>query len=140
MIVANIQHWTALAMLGALPWLPLVADAVEAATAKAPLAKERVTSWLLVGREGDCAPLSLLENKGAEFRGIESPDQLASKMRAAGHNVEIKEHTLASRPATEVRVPERGLFVMFVKADLCDKMEKTDDAKTPKAEDQKRKP
>ncbi len=85
---------------------------------------------MLAGREGACAPLSLLEKKGSEFRGIESPDQLAKKMRAAGHKVELKEHNLSSRPAVEVRVPDRDLYVMFVKANLCDKMETPDDAKT----------
>jgi hypothetical protein len=116
----------------ALVYLPLPVGAAQPAGTKAPPAKERSTTWLLAGREGECAPLSLLEKKGAEFRGIESPDQLAKKMRAAGLKVEIKEHSFGSRPATEVRVPERGLYVMFVKAELCAKMEGADNAKAPK--------
>ena len=77
--------------------------------------------WFLVGKEGECAPLSILEKKGAEFRGLESPYQLAEKMRAAGYKAEIKEHKAASRPSVEVRVPDRQLYVMFMKADVCNK-------------------
>jgi hypothetical protein len=77
--------------------------------------------WSLVGRDGECAPLSLLTKKGPEFRDIESPTQLVEKMRAAGHKAEIKEYKAATRPAVEVRVPDKNLYVMFVKSDLCAK-------------------
>jgi hypothetical protein len=110
----------------------LPAGAAQPVKTKSAPAKEGPATWLLAGREGECAPLSLLEKKGTEFRGIDSPELLAKKMRAAGHKVEIKEHNLASRPAVEVRVPERGLYVMFVKAELCAKIEGTDNTKTPK--------
>jgi hypothetical protein len=106
-------------------YLPLTTGAAqpESKTSKRPASKNEPVTWMLAGREGACAPLSLLEKKGSEFHGIESPDQLAKKMRAAGHKVEVKEHHLASRPAVEVRIPERDLYVMFVKANLCDKIE-----------------
>jgi len=133
------EYFAPAAVLLAVVCLPLPARAAQPANTKAPPAKEGAPTWLLAGREGECAPLSLLEKKGAEFRGVESPDQLAKKMRAAGHKAEIKEHNLASRPATEVRVPERGLYVMFVKAELCAKMEGAESAKPPKATEQKRK-
>jgi hypothetical protein len=57
--------------------------------------------------------------KGPEFQDIKSPYQLVEKMRAAGHKAEIKEHTAGSRPAVEVRVPSRDLYVMFVKSPAC---------------------
>ena len=50
-----------------------------------------------------------------------SPYQLAEKMRATGHKAEIKEYKAASRPAVEVRVPDLQLYVMFMKADVCNK-------------------
>ena len=87
------------------------------------VAKDQPVGWMLAGREGACAPLSVLAKRGSEFRDVESPEQLAKKMRAAGHKVEVKEHQLASRPAVEVRVPDRGLYIMFVKANLCAKIE-----------------
>ncbi len=98
------------------------------------------TEWRLAGGQGACASLSLLERKGPEFRGIASPAQLAEKMRAAGHKVEIKEHTLASPPAVEVRVPERRLYVMFVKADSCANSETEKGRKAPGGKDRARKP
>jgi hypothetical protein len=76
-------------------------------------------TWFLLGREGECAPVSLLAKKGPEFEGIESPAQLAERMRAAGHKAEIKEYKAASRPSVEVRVPEKNIYLMFVKGDLC---------------------
>jgi hypothetical protein len=106
-----------------LPWAASAAQPEKSKPAKSPSAKEEAVLWMLAGREGACAPLSVLQKKGSEFDGIESPDQLAKKMRAAGHKVELKEHHLASRPAVEVRVPDRGLYVMFVRANLCDKIE-----------------
>jgi hypothetical protein len=118
-----------------LAYLPLPVGAAQSdktKAAKSSATKDEPVAWMLAGREGACAPLSLLEKKGSEFRGIESPDQLAKKMRAAGHKVELKEHKLSSRPAVEVRVPDRDLYVMFVKANLCDKVETPDNAKTLK--------
>ena len=77
------------------------------------------SEWLLVGREGKCVPLSALTERGPEFQGIKSPDQLVEKMRAAGHKAEIKEHKAGNRPAVEVRIPSRDLYVMFVKRSDC---------------------
>jgi len=88
-----------------------------------PLSSVDAADWFLVGKEGECAPLSILEKKGPEFHGLESPYQLAEKMRAAGYKAEIKEHKAASRPSVEVRVPDRQLYLMFMKADLCHKNE-----------------
>jgi len=79
----------------------------------------QAVGWSLLGREGACLPLSILGKKGGELRNIESPYQLADKMRAAGHKTEIKEHKAGSRPAVEVRVPERNLYLMFVRSDFC---------------------
>lgn len=75
--------------------------------------------WSLAGQEGKCIPLSALTKKGPEFQDIQSPYQLVEKMRAAGHKAEIKEHKAGSRPAVEVRVPSRDLYVMFVKSSAC---------------------
>jgi len=77
--------------------------------------------WFVIGKESECLPLSILEKKGAEFRALESPYQLAEKMRAAGHKAEIKEYKATSRPAVEVRVPDLQFYVMFMKADVCRK-------------------
>jgi hypothetical protein len=86
-----------------------------------PFSSLDAADWFLVGKEGECTQLSVLEKKGPEFRGLESPYQLAEKMRAAGYKAEVKEHKAASRPSVEIRVPDRQLYVMFMKADVCNK-------------------
>jgi hypothetical protein len=77
--------------------------------------------WLLAGREGECTPLSILAKKGPEYSDVQTPYQLADKLRAAGHKADIKEFKAGSRPSVEVRAPSAGLYVMFVKKEFCDK-------------------
>ena len=104
--------------------LPLFADAAQpdkTKTQKAAPVKEDPGPWLLAGREGECAPLSLLSKKGPEYSDIQSPNQLVEKLRAAGHKAEIKEFKAGTRPAVEVRAPSAELYVMFVKKEFCDK-------------------
>ena len=103
---------------------PALLAAGEAGRSKAQEpspAKEDPGPWLLAGREGECVPLSLLSRKGPEYSDIQSPHQLAEKLRGAGHEAEIKEFNAGTRPAVEVRAPSAGLDVMFVKKELCDK-------------------
>lgn len=103
---------------------PFFADAAQPdkpKTQKAPAVKEDPGPWLLAGREGECAPLSILSKKGPEYSDIESPNQLVEKLRAAGHKAEIKEFKAGTRPAVEVRAPSAELYVMFVKKEFCDK-------------------
>jgi hypothetical protein len=141
MITTNLERYLSMVLsLGLVVCLPIIAVAAQSGktkSPKAPPAKEEPITWLLAGREGECAPLSLLEKKGTEFHGIKSPNQLAEKMRAAGYKVEIKEYKAASRPAVEVRVPDRGLYVMFVQTQFCDKTEAAGDAKTPKVQERR---
>ncbi len=77
--------------------------------------------WLLAGRHGECAPLSILQRKSTELKGIKSPNQLAEKLRAMGHKVDLKEFNAGIRPAVEVRAPSAGIHVMFVRQEHCDK-------------------
>ena len=104
--------------------VPFVADAAQTdktKARKAPPVKEDPGPWLLAGREGECAPLSILSKKGPEYNHIQSPIQLVEKLRAAGHKAEIKEFKAGTRPAVEVRAPSAELYVMFVKKEFCDK-------------------
>jgi len=75
--------------------------------------------WFLMGRHGECAPLSSLARKGPEFRGLQTPHQLIDKMRAAGHQVDVKEHGTPSGPMFEVHVPAKEIAVMVVTANFC---------------------
>jgi len=78
-------------------------------------------TWLLAGREGECAPVSILEKKGEQLKGIKSPLQLSEKLKTLGHQAEVKEFKAGIRPAVEVRAPSAGIHVMFVRQENCDK-------------------
>jgi len=78
-------------------------------------------TWMLAGREGECAPVSILEKKGEQLKGVKSPLQLSAKLKAMGHAAEVKEFKAGIRPAVEVRAPSAGIHVMFVKQENCDK-------------------
>lgn len=115
------------AIVGAILTTPILAQGAQPAKAPAVKAASKATpiddnaTWLLAGREGECAPLSLLESKVLEFRGIKSPYQLNEKLKAMGHKTELKEFKAGIRPAVEVRAPSAGIYVMFIKQENCDK-------------------
>ena len=98
-------------------------------TKTAPAVKEDPGPWLLAGREGECAPTSILSKKGPEYADIQSPQQLVEKLRATGHQAEMKEFKAGTRPSVEVRAPSAGLAVMFVKKEFCDKVAPQDKKK-----------
>ena len=75
--------------------------------------------WFLMAREGGCAPLSSLARKGPEFRGLQTPYELIDRMRAAGHQVDVKEHTTPKGPMVEVTVATKEIAVMVVTAEIC---------------------
>ena len=78
-------------------------------------------AWSLAGREGECTSLDLLKKKYPEFGEVNSPYQLVEKLKATGEKAEIKEYRLGKRPSTEVRVPAKNFYVMFIQTDLCEK-------------------
>jgi len=110
-----------LSALGSFPVHAAQADRSKSKSVKTPPVAEDPGPWLLAGREGECAPTSILAKKGPEYSDIQSPWQLAEKLRAAGHKADIKEFKAGSRPSVEVRAPSAGLYVMFVKKEFCDK-------------------
>ena len=91
----------------------------EPASKAAPI--DDKATWLLAGREGECAPLTIFEKKGPEYKDLKSPYQLAEKLRASGHKAEVKEFKAGVRPAVEVRAPSAGIHIMFIKQEHCDK-------------------
>lgn len=115
------------ALLLALLATPIVSHAAQStkvptakAAAPATLVDDNAT-WFLAGRDGECAPLSMLQNKVVEFKEVKSPFQLNDKLKAMGHKPEIKEFKAGIRPAIEVRAPTAGIHVMFIKQMDCDK-------------------
>lgn len=95
---------------------------ITAARAAAPaptVAKDANVNWSLAGREGECTSLAVLKKKFPDLGEVKSPYQMAEKLKAKGLKAEVKEHWLGKRPSVEVRVPDKDLYVMFVKTDLC---------------------
>ncbi len=56
-----------------------------------------------------------------QLKGVKSPLQLSEKLKAMGHQTEVKEFKAGIRPAVEVRAPSAGIHVMFVRQENCDK-------------------
>ncbi len=81
---------------------------------------DKNVTWKLAGREGECTSLDILSKKGPAYGDIKSPRDLVEKLRANGHQAEIKEFKAGIRPAVEVRSPSAGIHVMFVRQDYCD--------------------
>ena len=98
---------------------PAKAPATKTPSAAAPV--DDNATWFLAGRDGECAPLSVLQNKVVEFKEVKSPFQLSDKLKAMGHKTELKEFKAGIRPALEVRAPTAGIHVMFIKQTDCDK-------------------
>ena len=88
---------------------------------KTPPADDKNVTWKLAGREGECTPLDILGKKGPAYGDIKSPQELADKLKANGHDAEVKEFKAGIRPAVEVRAPSAGIHVMFVRQEHCDK-------------------
>ena len=108
--------------------LPLVAQGAQPTKAPAPKVTSKAApvdddkaTWFLAGRDGECTPLSVLQNKFAEFKEVKSPYQLNDKLKSMGHKPEVKEFKAGIRPAVEVRAPSAGIHVMFIKQENCEK-------------------
>jgi len=110
-----------LLVLAGVPFSTDAAQVDKTKAQKAPPVKEDPGPWLLAGREGQCAPISILAKKGPEYSDIQSPYQLVEKLRAAGHKADVKEFKAGTRPSVEVRAPSAELYVMFMKKEFCDK-------------------
>jgi hypothetical protein len=98
---------------------PSKAPPPKSATPAAP--SDENATWFLAGRDGECAPLTMLQTKVVEFKEVKSPYQLSDKLKAMGHKPEIKEFKAGIRPSVEVRAPSAGIHVMFIKQENCDK-------------------
>ena len=114
--------WLLLFWLAGIPFSVHSQERDKPKVSKPPAVTEDAGSWLLAAREGECAPTSILSRKGPEYSDVQSPYQLVDKLRAAGHQAEIKEFKTSTRLAVEVRASSAGLYVLFVKKEFCDKV------------------
>jgi len=75
--------------------------------------------WFLLGRHGECAPLSVLGRRNPAWDQVKDPYQFIEKMRVAGHATEVKEHDTGKGIAVQVDVPALELFLVFVERSAC---------------------
>ena len=113
-VVASMKRLASLTMhLRYVAGLLAVGSLAVVANAAAP------TEWVLLGRHGECAPLASLARRGTEFRGLQTPYELIERMRAAGHQVDVKEHSTPKGAMVEIHVPAKEIAVMIAGADFC---------------------
>lgn len=93
--------------------LLLWAGAVMAAPAHA---------WFLMGRHGECAPVSNLGRKDPALADVTDPYDLVERMRAAGYRAELNELKSRNGSAVQVNISARGLHLLFVKREACKEM------------------
>ncbi len=93
--------WLLLFWLAGIPFSVHSQERDKPKVSKPPAVTEDAGSWLLAAREGECAPTSILSRKGPEYSDVQSPYQLVDKLRAAGHQAEIKEFKTSTRLAVE---------------------------------------
>jgi hypothetical protein len=79
--------------------------------------------WFLMARHGECHPVRSLERKFPEFGSIDDPERLASAARARGMTVDMHPVATAQGRVIELRIPERGLALLFATGDACNAMD-----------------
>ena len=77
--------------------------------------------WMLMARHGECHEIASLKRKVPDLGEIADPAAFADKMRRAGHQVSTSDLALPGGKAVEVRVPDKGLSLIFIPAGLCAK-------------------
>jgi len=76
--------------------------------------------WFLMFRHGECHELSVLEKKVSDIDGIDNPTTFSRVMRERGYGVMERAMPEVGRDTAQVHVAEKGLFLSFVKASLCE--------------------
>jgi hypothetical protein len=97
-------------------WLPVVLFAVLSGV---PAEGNSLENWFLMSRHGECAEIESLQRKVPELGTINNPDDFLKLMKKQGHEVEVKNLQEAGGNAVEISVPEKELYLIFVKEVLC---------------------
>ena len=80
--------------------------------------------WFLISRHGECAEITILQNKIPDLGNIKDPQAFIAFMEGKGHKVIVKdlysnERKEIQRMAFDVRIPSEGLSLLFVKGIIC---------------------
>jgi hypothetical protein len=79
--------------------------------------------WFLLARHGECFPIRSLERKFPDIGSVAEPESFIHFVRAKGLTVSSKAVAARAGSAVEVLVPDKGLALVFVTAELCSKVE-----------------
>lgn len=79
----------------------------------------RAADWLLLSREGGCAPLDVLGRKLPDLPPIQTPDQLEAYLRTSGLHYSRKQQSDGGGGFQEFLVPSAGLSVVLVPRARC---------------------
>ena len=104
------MHIAAIGMVSVLATLLGLVMPLEAASAQ---------QWLLMSREGECVEIASLRRKIPDLGEINDPYSFIRLMRQKGHEVSSNEISETNGKAVEVKVPEKGLFLIFVAPEMC---------------------
>ena len=75
--------------------------------------------WLLMARHGECTAIEALKRKVPELGDVNDPDSFVKLMRQGGHTTTAAEVPGSGGRAVEVKVPDRGLSLIFARRELC---------------------
>ena len=76
-------------------------------------------AWFLMGRHGECAPVSMLERKFPDMGTIEDPGAFVRFAAAKGLKIESLSVAGAGGSAVEVRLPEQRMTLLLVPGERC---------------------
>ena len=82
----------------------------------APVSEQQ---WFLMARHGECMAVEGLKRRIPDLADIRDPYSFIKFMRQNGHAVASTEMTEVKGKAVEVKVPEKGLSLIFVTAEIC---------------------
>ena len=75
--------------------------------------------WFLMSRHGECAEIRSLQRKIPDIGNIKDPQSFIMFMEGKGHKVISNDPKELKGRALQVRIPEKGLSLMFVKGSMC---------------------
>ena len=72
-----------------------------------------------MSRHGGCAKIESLQRKIPDLGKIKNPDDFLKLMKKQGHAVTVNKMQETGGQAVEISVPDKGLYLIFVKEILC---------------------
>lgn len=78
------------------------------------------SGWFLFSRHGECSSIGVLNRKLPDVGDANSPDEVARRLRRRGETVELTERPASDGGMVVMKLPKRGMSLMFVTAALCD--------------------